>query len=587
MRTQTNRTGRALLLVSVACLILVPLATVGGQEAVRDNRFGAVEALWDPQAAAEAGVAWERILFYWSHLQPNGPEDWNTLHVPDEWLQAAQANGREVVGLLKNTPWWAAAGDPISEASPPRGLELPVSDPGNLWAAFVGRAVAHYAPRGVHRWIIWNEPDIRPGVYGEEWSGSIEEYYRLLKVAYQVIKQADPTAQVHLAGLTYWHDPGWLRRFLAVAAADSEGAANGFFFDVVSLHIYFQTDTVDRIVYEARGALSAYGLGRPIWINETNASPDSDPLWPVSRPRWRVDLREQASFILQAHALGLAAGAQRIAVYKLIDAGLPPGGEPFGLLRPDHSRRPAFEAYQLVTRFYAGTRSARVARDPLWAQVTLNRNERTTRVFWARTAQPVTLRVPALASTALLIDQEANERVLPADGGHYELTLPGARCVDAQAGCFIGGPTYLLVEEAPAGDPGTPVPVGTVVPTPEAPLTGTVAGPTATATPRGATAEPPPTLTQTRAPSPTTRVASPTLAILTDPAPSLTAVPTAAERAAITPSPSSSATPRAEAYPPAVTDGQARSGERSWMGILALAAAGVLTGYALWRARAT
>ena len=372
-----------------------------------------------------------------------------------------------------------------------------------------------------------------------------------------------------------------------MAAADPEAAAHGFFFDVVSLHIYFQTDTVDRIVYEARGALSAYGLGKPIWINETNASPDSDPLWPVSRPRWRVDLREQASFILQAHALGLAAGAQRIAVYKLIDAGLPPGGEPFGLLRPDHSRRPAFGAYQLVTRYFAGTRSARVARDPMWAQVTLDRSERTTRVFWARTAQPVTLRVPALASAALLIDQEANERVLPADRGYYELTLPGARCVDAQAGCFIGGPTYLLVEDAPAGDPVTPVPVGTVVPMPEAPLTGTVAGPTVTATPRATTAEPSPTLTRTRTPSPTTRVASPTPARSTDPAPSLTPVPTAAERAAITPSPSSIATPRAEAYPLEAMDGQVHSGGRPWMGILALAAAGALAGYALWRARAT
>jgi hypothetical protein len=127
------------------------------------------------------------------------------------------------------------------------------------------------------------------------------------------------------------------------------------------------------------------GRGKPIWINETNASPDADPQWPLTRPRWRVDLREQASFILQSYALGLAAGAERIAVYKLMDAGLPPGGEPFGLLRPDHSRRPAYTAYHLAARYYAGTRSARISHQPLLVQVTLDQGGRTTRVFWART----------------------------------------------------------------------------------------------------------------------------------------------------------------------------------------------------------
>jgi hypothetical protein len=577
---------------SASVFARAPLAQEGG----RDSRFGAVEAFWDPQAAAEAGVAWERVLFYWSQLQPNGPDDWNTLHVPDEWLQWAQAGGREVVGLLKNTPPWAAAGEVMSEATPPRGLELPISDPGNLWATFVARVVAHYAPRGVHRWIVWNEPDISPGVYGEEWGGSVEDYYRLLKVAYQVIKQVDPAAQVHLAGLTFWHDPGWLRRFLAVATADPEGAANGYFFDVVSLHIYFQTDTVDYIVNEARAALNAHGMSKPIWINETNAPPDSDPLWPVTRPRWRVDLREQASFILQAHALGLAAGAQRIAVYKLIDAGLPPGGEPFGLLRPDHSRRPAFVAYQMVTEYFAGTVSARVTRDPLWAQVTLNRGGRTTRVLWARTDQPVALRVPALAAEALLVDQEANSQAIPAIEGLFELALPPARCVDAQAGCFIGGPTLLLIEDAPAEDMAAPIAMGTATPIPEpttaitvtqavtVPATLPVSAPSPVLTPTP-TAIP----TRTPAPLPTTRAPTLTAPPPTEPAPSPTAAATPIPVAVVSPSPLPTAVPTALPDPAAglgSPSGSARSSSPGqWLGLLALFAAAGLAGFALWRAR--
>jgi hypothetical protein len=560
------------------------------QETPRDPRFGVVEAFWDTTAAVEAGVAWERILFQWSQLQPNGPDDWNTLHVPDEWLQWAQAQGREVVGLLKNTPYWATDADPPLEASPPRGLELPIDDPANVWAGFVRRAATFYGERGVHRWIIWNEPDIMPGVYGQEWAGSVEAYYRLLKVAYLVIKEVDPAAQVHLAGLTFWHDQGWLRKFLAVATADPEGPAHGYFFDVVSLHIYFQTDSVDYIVNEARAVLAAYGLGKPIWINETNASPDTDPQWPLERPRWRVDLREQASFILQAYALGLAAGAERIGVYKLIDAGLPPGGEPFGLLRPDHSRRPAYTAYQLATTYYAGTRTARIIRQPLMTQVTLDRGERTTRAFWARTTAQVAVTVPALGTQAMLIDQEGNTQTLDGSSGSYALTLPGARCADETLGCIIGGPTYLLVEEAPAGETGAPD-VQAATPTaggfeaettPTAEMTGTL--PVTTTLPS-------PTPTVTLPPSPTdsptpTASPSPSATPTATATPSATPTPTPTPTITPSPTPTPSPSPSPTATPASLLLGvPARSAGLLALGGLVVVLGAGLVGVVLWRAR--
>jgi hypothetical protein len=49
-----------------------------------DPRFGAVESFWAPNEAAELGVGFDRILFYWNEIQPNGPGDWNTLHVLEE-----------------------------------------------------------------------------------------------------------------------------------------------------------------------------------------------------------------------------------------------------------------------------------------------------------------------------------------------------------------------------------------------------------------------------------------------------------------------------------------------------------------------
>jgi len=507
-----------------------PVTAQGGPP---DVRFGAVEAFWDPTAAAEAGVGWERILFYWSELQPNGPEDWNGYHVPDAWLESAAQAGREVVGLLKHTPVWATDGPQGNGV--PRGLDLPVDDPDNLWASFVRRAVGNYAGR-VDRWVVWNEPDIELGTYGNEWCGSLEEYYRLLKVAYLAAHDANPEVQIHLAGLTYWHDHGYLRRFLAHAVQDPEAVDHGLFFDVATVHVYFQTESVPDVINETRAALRAYGVEKPIWVNETNASPDSDPQWPLVRPRWRVSLEEQAGFLLQSFALALSAGAERVAVYKLMDAGLQPGGEPFGLLRPDGSRRPAFDAYRLITSHYAGTVAARYERDALYRLVTLMRDGLVTRVVWARTGQDASVALPALAPEALLIDQTGVEQQVKAEGGSYALALPGARCADEVNGCIIGGTTYLLVEEASgAAFPveSSAAPSGTAVTTPTLTISTTVAAPQASPS-----AEVPPTLPPTDTPQPT-RTPTPTL----PPTDTPTATPTPSPMLSPTPAGASRATP--------------------------------------------
>jgi hypothetical protein len=515
-RRPGGRPARAAGWLVVCALALAPLflpaLTAHAQGLPPDTRFGAVEAFRDPLAAAEVGVSWERILFYWSELQPNGPDDWNPYHVPDEWLAlAAQAN-RQVVGLLKNTPAWATDGPP--GCGVPRGLDLPVDDPNNLWAVFVRRVVERYVGR-VDHWIIWNEPDIAVGTYGVEWCGTIEQYYQLLKVAYIAAHQVNPNVTIHLAGLTFHHDRTYLRRFLAVAARDPSAAANGYYFDVASLHIYFCTETVPYIIGVTRQALAGYGLNKPIWLNETNAPPNSDPQWVMPAANYQISLEQQAAFLLQSFALALSAGAERVAVYKWLDNDLPPGFEPFGIIRPDFSRRPAFEAFRLIRLHYAGTVAAREDRSELYTVVTLNRGGLTTRVVWARTPQEVTVSLPALAPQARLIGLSGQEQVLLATDGHYTLTLPGAHIARQAAGeapCLIGGPPYLLIEEG-AGVAGLGVavtPISSVALTTTLPITTEVQAatptlsPTPTLTPT-ATASPTPTCTPapTRTPTPT------------------------------------------------------------------------------------
>ena len=146
-----------------------------------DPRFGAVEAFRAQPHANAAGVCWTRLVFWWSALQPDGPTSWNPFYFPDDLLQSELDSGRQVVGLLINTPPWAGDGGPNSV---PSGLDLPLDDPENHWAWFAGAMAERYKGR-IDDWVIWNEPDIwdvASPTY--TWSGSLEEFYRLQKVAY-------------------------------------------------------------------------------------------------------------------------------------------------------------------------------------------------------------------------------------------------------------------------------------------------------------------------------------------------------------------------------------------------------------------
>lgn len=414
------------------------------------SRFGVVEGFWFPEVTCALGAGWERLIFDWAQHQPEKPDDWYTLNVDDRWLKAASDCGREVVALLKNTPQWATDG--IPSAGVPKNLDLPIDDPDNYWAAFVYKTVSYYASRGVTRYIIWNEPDIAADVYGHEFSGSLDDYYRLLKVAYLSAKRANPAASIHLAGTTYWHDVNegrapYFERLLDRIVQDVDAAANNYYFDVMSLHLYFRTETVVSIVREMRENLARHGMDKPIWINELNAAPTDDPNWPVVRPQYPLDLEQQAAFLVQAAALALSTDVERIAAYKLYDQQLPSGAESFGLLTPGSAApRPAFYAWQFVTRHFSDVERADFAStDTLDVVRLFHSSGMQSWVLWARSEQTTQVRIEALSDKAYLIGQTGSMRLLQPLDASYTLTLPAGSC-QTDEGCFIGGEVWTLVQ---------------------------------------------------------------------------------------------------------------------------------------------
>lgn len=414
------------------------------------SRFGVVEGFWFPDKTCEMGVGWERIIFDWAQHQPGSAEDWHTLNVDDRWLKAASSCNREVVAVIKHTPAWATDG--ATGVGVPRGLHLPFDDPDNLWAAFIHRMVDYYASRGVNHFILWNEPDISSDTYGYEFEGSLEDYFQMLKTGYLAAKSANPAAVIHLAGTTYWHDVNagrkpYIERLIERILQDPEAAKHHQYFDILSLHIYFRTDTVYEITRVMRDMLDRFGLSeKSIWINETNAAPTDDPSWPVMRPVYQLDLEMQAAFLVQSAALGLAAGAERIAAYKLYDQALPAGGESFGLLSPvDASPRPAYHAWKMVVEQFSDVSSAKLAQtDTLSAVLLTHGDGRQSLVAWARTDRPAQLVLSAANPKSYLLDQYGKLSILRPDQSQYSLILPGAVC-NAVDGCFLGGAVQIIV----------------------------------------------------------------------------------------------------------------------------------------------
>lgn len=442
-----GRIGTALILflaVGAATLFAPSLAAAQGGEP-GDWRYGVIESTDDPAAATRLGASWTRVRFQWAEVQAEGPNAWEP-PIDDEALQTELDDGRMVVGLLIGIPDWARGRDKL-----PRGLYLDPDDPGNTWATFVREAVSRYEGQ-IDHWVIWNEPDIDdPTALGHTWDGTPEDFAQLLRVAYLVAKETNPDAVVHLGAFTYFWDPGYFGRFLDILLADPAAADHDYYFDVATAHLYFQPERVYDVINAFGDDMADRGLHKPIWLVETNAPPADDSYWLV--PNWtlHVTLYEQAAFIPQAMASALAAGAERIAVFKLKDV---PGDreanpEPFGLLRPDNSRRPAFDTYRVAIDVLANAGDVVRERWDEVGQFRVDQGDQTTTVLFTRLPEEQTAVVPATAETAELIDMWGKRHTVTARGGNFFIDLQPALCSQTIGDyCMIGGTVLYLVQQA-------------------------------------------------------------------------------------------------------------------------------------------
>src|ERR671933_491253 len=359
----------------VIALALLALTFGGAAPAAADRWYaatpvlGIVDAGREAGAARRAGATWDRALFLWQLIQPNGPGDWALDSYLDQArLRSTLAAGLPVVGVVQGTPGWAAGDWHDGASGVPTGLDYAVDDPRNTFGQFMLRLARTYKGR-ITTWVVWNEPDFLPGESGTwwTWSGNTADFYRLLKTAYRAIKQVDPSASVVFPATTYFADAVhgrelFLARVLQDASSDREAAANGYFFDAVGVNLYCSLDAIYRVYGVYASILAQHQLRKPLWLTETNCPVYNDATVPEPATG-RITTDEQAAFLIEAVALARAAGYQRIGWYSMVDHDASSGiFDRWGLVRADGTTRPAFLAFQVASRYLARPEiSARLA----------------------------------------------------------------------------------------------------------------------------------------------------------------------------------------------------------------------------------
>lgn len=545
VKSSSTKNSRLLLLIVTILLLILLIwlyrrstwVSIAGNDRFGLSFISAADNLADDrryEGALAAGARWDRWPLYWNWVAEGGyagPHEGGE-HDYDALVTADLDRGLTPLVILMGTPPEQAApvGEPASPLTlnetglplrenpldvsittlPPQSLFEPIYADGsdamaagkainsdNVWAAFVFTTVERYRPGGllaqqhgwadgvgVRHWEVWNEPD-----FEMFWRGSVEEYYRLLEVAYKSIKTADPEAVVLLGGLAFYEKPNWLGQFLRQTSGNPDRA----YFDVFSMHHYWSVYNSEARLVESRTLLDAYGLNYiPIWITESGVSVWDD--YPATAHEvspdapWRGTKAEQAAYVIQHAALSLYNGAQRYFHFMLHDDcgdgpssayGLRQNFSPAGCNPADGQPRPAYAAYRLVAeQFQAAT--------PLWRekqhqfdQAAFYRPQDQSRVLvlWATQGMTTTVPISATGDMAQLywIDSTGaagasepgfrREAALSPENGRYSLTLPPATNQNAfdptDTSYHIGGRPYLLVER------DTRPPQSTVAPLPE------------------------------------------------------------------------------------------------------------------------
>ena len=391
-----------------------------------------------------AGARHDRITFDWFRLQPMpGPFTTTVTAAYDAVLADAAAAEIETLGVLIGAPGWAR--DPALAGGAyylPRHLERPWDDPENYWGQFVHQVVTRYKDR-VRTWEVWNEPNL-----SEFWPAPMPLYARLLQVAYQAAKSADPSTTVVLGGLFRGVNIERIDALFKALRDLPEAAANAFYHDVIGFHLYDggHCSPFDELAYLRTFFWRPRVGDKPVWITESGIR-----VWDVPRNDGYALPDELSSFYLTNLAYALSNGAQRYYYFRAIDP-FADDPQPWGLLRNDGSPRPSFSAMRVAAQHIPAQialAAPGLLNDAAVRTAAFYHPQGRTTVIWNISPAPQRVSLPAGAAQATVVTQYGDAALLDAADGRFVLDLRPAqnfRWNHPEGICQVAGPPLIVLE---------------------------------------------------------------------------------------------------------------------------------------------
>ncbi len=346
---------------------------------------------------ARGGFRYIRMDYIWSHVEKEkGRYDWKPY---DELLDTLKKHDIRPLFIL-------CYGNPLYDDG-----NAPHTDEGRAaFAAYAGAAAEHFRGEGI-LWEIWNEPNI-----SQFWhpSPNAEDYVKLAKAVYPVLKKAAPDCTVLAPALAGW-DYAWFEQALKLGLLD--------YTDVVSLHAYGAAKPEDAAKYFStiRTLIDKY------------APKDRDI--PIVSGEWGYSaikgftVERQGEYIARQFLSNMMNGVRLSIWYDWHDDGPDPeeNEHHFGTVYQDYKPKPAYLAAQTLTRELAGySFAARMTLDSPDDYLALFRKGDDYRLAVWTVGSPHKVKLPVDVDALDVVSLTGERERIDAKNGEIELDLSGA-----------------------------------------------------------------------------------------------------------------------------------------------------------------